>query len=121
MTIQIRRSATIVVALSALALLMLLFRPAVTSGAPTPKFTQVAAAGVAVAGDLTQVIASCAEGYHVTGGGYEIAAINPALFVHQNTPLTPVANSGAWGWAVTILNETPGSVNFGVFALCARS
>jgi hypothetical protein len=109
-----------VLALSALAVaLALVALPRIAEGAST-KITAVTATGTAHDGDLKQVIASCPADYDATGGGYEIASINPAIFVHQDTPLTPDVNDGVWGWAVTLLNETGGDVTFGVQVLCQK-
>ena len=77
--------------------------------------------GTAADNALVQVIASCPSGYDLTGGGYEIESINPAIFVHQDTPLTAEVNGGLWGWAVTLLNDnTGGDVDFSVQALCLK-
>ena len=114
------RPTSLILSLVALVLLVLASLPGGASGAPLPKFTQVSASGTATAGDLRQVIASCDAGSHVTGGGYEIQSINPAIFVHQDVPLGPEVNDGRWGWAVTLLNETGVDVVFSVVALCAK-
>jgi hypothetical protein len=114
------RPVHLLLSLGALVLLLVLALPGATSGAPAPKFTTVSATGSALNGDLDQLIASCDDGYHVTGGGYEFQSINPALFVHQEVPLDPDANEGVWGWAVTVLNESGVDVTWTVVALCAR-
>lgn len=93
--------------------------PPLASGSST-KVTMVEEQDAAADGALKQVIASCPSGYDITGGGYEIQSINPAIFVHQDTPLSPESNEGLWGWAVTLLNETGGNVTFAVFALCQK-
>jgi hypothetical protein len=115
-----RRPLSLVALLAALVLLLVLTLPGPTSGTPLPRFTVESATGSAPNGDLDQVIASCDEDYHVTGGGYEFQSINPALFVHQEIPIDPVSNDGRWGWAVTVLNETGIDVTWTVIALCAK-
>ena len=120
MSSQMRRIAVLLVTLAALVLLVAMTMPGAATGAPLPKFKEVTVEGTLVNGDLRQLIASCGEGYHVTGGGYQFASINPALFVHQEIPLNPEINDGEWGWAVTALNETGVSVSWLVIALCTK-
>jgi len=108
-------------AIAALAVtLALVSKPDLAAGVST-KVIAVTEQGTAANNNLVQVIASCPSSYDLTGGGYEIASINPAIFVHQDTPLTPEVNDGLWGWAVTLLNDnTGGDVDFSVQALCVK-
>ena len=115
-----RQPAAFVLSLGALLLLLILALPGMTAAAPAPKFTVESVTGTLVDGDLGQLIASCDQGYHVTGGGYELASINPALFVHQDGPLEPSNNDGLWAWAVTTLNESGVDVTWSVAALCTK-
>ena len=101
--------------------LALVMRPGPAAGVST-KVIVVTEQGTAPNNELVQVIASCPSGFELTGGGYEIASINPAIFVHQDTPLTPEINEGLWGWAVTLLNDgTGGDVDFSVQAVCWKN
>jgi hypothetical protein len=66
-----------------------------------------------------QAIAECLEGEVGTGGGFQIASVNPDLYVQQSVPLEPgVAGSPLWRWAVTVVNPTPVPVNFDAYVLC---
>ena len=118
---QPAKALVFMVALMATIALVLVAVPRGAS-AVNPKLIQVTNAGTAGDGDLVQVIASCPDGFGVTGGGFEIESINPAIFVHQDTPLTPEINEGLWGWAVTLLNDgTGGDVDFSVQAVCWKN
>lgn len=119
---QARRSPVpfiLVIAAVAVAVALVTLPPLVRGA--SDKVIAVTEGGTAHNNDLQQVIASCPADYALTGGGYEIASINPAIFVHQDTPLTPDVNDGLWGWAVTLLNDnTGGDVQFSVQALCQK-
>jgi hypothetical protein len=119
---MLRRSLVLAVAAAATIVLAIALIGAVRGASDVnPKLVQVTNQGVVSDGDLVQVIASCPDGYGVTGGGYVIESINPANFVHFNAPLTPEVNDGLWGWAVTMLNESGVQVTLDVQALCLKS
>jgi hypothetical protein len=97
----------------------LLLAPGVASGGKPQIVVRFAGTTVPSEGD-EQAIAECLESEVATGGGFQIASVNPAIYVQQSVPLEPgVAGSSLWRWAVTVVNPTEVSVNFDAYVLCA--
>lgn len=72
-------------------------------------------------GDFDQAVALCEPGEVVTGGGMEVASINPAVAVVTNGPTEDFESTGQQGWIVTLaLDEPAPETPFTSFAICAR-
>jgi hypothetical protein len=105
--------AAVVVAVGA----ALIVGPGVASGAK-PLITVRYTDATVGSGGFEQAIAEVLDGEVATGGGFQIVSVNPDLYVEQNAPLSPGANSSVWRWAVALVNPTGVSVDFTAYAMC---
>jgi hypothetical protein len=119
------RSRPLLVSLVALALSTLLLggaafaRPLLSGGAahtsPRIPATIRTVHATVPAHDLGSAQARCQAGYVVTGGGYELATINPAVNAFTNAPFQ---SSTRYGWNVSVINESGVDVDITAFAVC---
>jgi hypothetical protein len=70
--------------------------------------------------NILTLIASCPDGYQVSGGGFGIESVNPDNYVQVNGVIDPEHNDGRWGWLVTFLNFTGVDVDVNAQAVCMK-
>jgi len=76
---------------------------------------QVTASDTAPSLGMKGVMARCAAGEVVGGGGYEMATISQVVQPLTNAPLQV---DGIEGWQVTITNDSGAAVAFDAYAIC---
>ncbi len=71
------------------------------------------------AGGFKAAVALCDAGEVVTGGGMEVASINPGVAVVTNAPTDDFESTGRQGWIVTLAWDEPTfDAEFTSFAIC---
>lgn len=70
--------------------------------------------------EFKSVAALCDPGEVVTGGGMEVASINPDIAIVTNAPTEDFDSTGLQGWILTLAYDQPTyTVDFTAFAICA--
>ena len=70
--------------------------------------------------EFKAAVALCEPGEVVTGGGMEVASINPEVAIVTNAPTEDFDFTGLQGWIVTLAWDEPVfDAEFTAFAICA--